>query len=174
MVCLARSQAQAAIAAKVEKGIAVVTMPDIRWGRCDIKTVMLLPAVLAKDAARQQGAQEAWLVDRDGFVTEGASSNAWIIDQDGILVTRALSPALLAGVTRAGVIDAIEREGLGFAERAFTVGQAKAAREAFVTSATNTVMPVVRIDGAPVGDGRPGPVALSLRKIFHELAAIAE
>lgn len=170
VVCLARSQSPGRTAAQAETGISVVTLPDIRWKRCDIKTVMLLPAVLAKREAARQGAKEAWLVDEGGYITEGASSNAWIVTSGGELVTRALSHALLPGVTRATVMDAIAREGLGIAERSFTVDEARAAREAFVTSATNTVMPVVRIDGVPVGDGKPGAVSQKLRKIFREVA----
>lgn len=170
LVCLARSQPPERAALQAEAGISVVTLPDLRWKRCDIKTVMLLPAVLAKRAAAEQGAKEAWLVDEDGYITEGASSNAWIVSQEGGLVTRALSPALLPGVTRATLMDAIARAGLEVCERAFSVAEARAAREAFVTSATNTVMPVVRIDGLPVGDGTPGPLSRKLRKLFQEEA----
>lgn len=171
LVCLARGQSRAAAEARAESGIAVKTVPDIRWGRSDIKTVMLLPACLAKEAARAEGAREAWLVDGDGRVTEGASSNAWIVDHEGRLVTRPTDRAILAGITRATLRDVLAREGLELVERAFTVAEARAAREAFITSATNTVMPVVAIDGARVGDGRPGPVARRLRKVFHEVAA---
>lgn len=174
VVCLARAQSHAAAEARAHSGIAVKTMPDIRWGRSDIKTVMLLPACLAKEAAHAEGAREAWLVDADGLVTEGASSNAWIVDAEGRLVTRPTDRAILAGVTRATLRDVLAREGLELIERAFTVAEARAAREAFVTSATNTVMPVVSIDGAPIGDGRPGPVARRLRKVFHEVAAASD
>ncbi len=170
VVCLARSQPPGPAAAQAEAGISVVTLPDMRWKRCDIKTVMLLPAVLAKHEAARHGAKEAWLVDEAGYITEGASSNAWIVSSQGELITRALSRALLPGVTRSTVMDAIAREGLTVAERAFTVAEAHGAREAFLTSATNTVMPVVRIDGAPVGEGKPGAFSLKLRKIFHEVA----
>lgn len=170
IVCLARNIPKTFRAAQARRGIAVVTLPDSRWSRCDIKTTMLLPAVLAKEAARAQGATEAWLVDREGFVTEAASANAWIVTAEGVLVTRALSPEILPGVTRAALIDALAAEGLGLKERAFTPAEAIAAREAFVTSATATVMPVVRIDGSPVGDGHPGPVAQRLRTLFHTVA----
>ncbi|MGD9785274.1 MAG: D-amino-acid transaminase [Hyphomicrobiaceae bacterium] len=170
LVCLARSLAPGVQAATAEKGIAVKTVPDIRWRRCDIKTVMLLPAVLAKAEAHEEGAKEAWLVDADGFVTEGAASNAWIVDAQGRLVTRGIGPSILAGVTRATVLDALAREGLNIEQRAFTVAEAKRAREAFITSATNTVMPVVAVDGTPIGDGRPGPVARRLRAVFHDVA----
>jgi len=170
VVCLARAGARGRIAARAETGIAVATMPDIRWGRCDIKTTMLLPACLSKHAAGLRGAREAWLVDRDGLVTEGASSNAWIVTTAGEVVTRALGPDLLAGVTRATVLDVIARGGLTVIERPFAVAEAKAASEAFVTSASNTVMPVVEIDGTPVGNGHPGAVARLLRERFHATA----
>jgi D-alanine transaminase len=174
VVCLARTQSRAAAEARAESGIAVKTVPDIRWGRSDIKTVMLLPACLAKEAARAEGAREAWLVDADGLVTEGASSNAWIVDPQGRLVTRPTDRAILAGVTRATLRDVLAREGIELIERAFTVTEARGACEAFVTSATNTVMPVVAIDGAPVGDGHPGPIARRLRKVFHEVAVASD
>ena len=171
IVCLARDIPKAFREKQAELGIAVVTVPDIRWGRCDIKTTMLLPAVLAKQNARARGAKEAWLVDAEGFVTEAASANAWIVSQDGLLVTRALSATILPGVTRAALIDLVAAEGLVLQERAFTPAEAAAAKEAFVTSATSTVMPVVKIDGAMIGDGSPGPIAQRLRKIFHSAAA---
>ncbi len=124
-------------------GVAVVTVPDIRWGRVDIKSVALLPNVLAKQAAREQGAREAWLVDGDGRVTEGASSNAWIVARDGKIVTHPLGHDILPGITRAVVLDVIKAQGLAFEERAFTLEEAYAAREAFITSASQIVMPVV-------------------------------
>lgn len=170
LVCLARATRPKSQEAAAAKGIAVVTLPDERWARCDIKTVMLLPACLAKAQAASKEAKEAWLVDREGFVTEGASSNAWIVDQDGILVTRRTGHEILPGVTRASVLDAIAREGLTVQQRAFTPDEALSAREAFITSASNTVMPVVAIDGRPIGDGRPGAVSLLLRRIFHQVA----
>lgn len=170
LVCLARPLSRAARAASAAKGIAVKTMPDLRWGRCDIKTVMLLPAVLAKAAAGRDGAKEAWLVDEQGFVTEGAASNAWIVDTEGRLVTRRADSAILDGVTRNTVLDAIEGEGLEVVERAFRPEEAHVAREAFITSATNTVMPVVSIDGHTIGDGKPGPITRRLREIFPSIA----
>ena len=171
VVCLARSTHRGQADERASVGIAVKTVPDIRWGRCDIKTVMLLPACLAKQAAHAEGAREAWLVDAEGYVTEGASSNAWIVDSDGRLVTRQVDNAILAGVTRATLADVIRREGLEIVERAFTVAEAQAAREAFITSATNAVMPVVRIDGVEIADGAPGPIARRLREVFHDVAA---
>ena len=170
VVCIARPSSRAAADARAETGIAVKTMPDPRWERCDIKTVMLLPASLAKEAARADGAREAWFVDAAGYVTEGASSNAWIIDQHGVLRTRPVDSAILRGVTRTTLIDVIRRQGLDVMETPFTVAEAKAAREAFVTAATNIVTPVISIDGFKVADGKPGPVSQRLRHAFHEVA----
>ena len=174
VVCLARSVSPVQMEAAAEVGIGVKTMPDPRWERCDIKTVMLLPAALAKEAARAEGAKEAWFFGADGFVTEGASSNAWIVDGEGRLVTREVSNAILRGITRTTLIDVLKREGLELVERPFTVAEAKAAREAFVTSATNIVMPVVAIDGQPVGNGAPGLLTQRLRSEFHTAAEIAQ
>ena len=173
VVCLARSMSRTKAEAGADVGIAVRSMVDMRWGRCDIKTVMLLPASLAKEAAKEIGAKEAWLVDENGFVTEGASSNAWIIDQQGRLITRQISTDLLCGVTRTTLIDLIAREGLELVERPFTIAEAKAAREAFTTSATAIVMPVIRIDDAPIGNGAPGLLTTRLRAGFHGAAEIA-
>jgi D-alanine transaminase len=160
--------------AKAEKvaadGIAVVTLRDNRWARPDIKSVSLLPNVLAKQAARDAGAREAWFIDANGFVTEGASSNAWIVTPDGEVVTRPVDNSILNGISRTVVRDAIAAQGLRLAERPFTIAEAMAAREAFVTAASQIVQPVVRIDGATVGDGRPGPVATALRREFHRHA----
>jgi D-alanine transaminase len=153
-----------------DEGIAVITVPDERWSRVDIKTIALLPNVLAKQAARAQGAREAWLVDRDGLVTEGSSSNAWIVTRDDKVVTRPADNGILRGITRSVLIDAIKALGLVLEERPFTVAEAYAAREAFVTAASQVVMPVVRIDDRPVGSGRPGPVATALRRDFHSYA----
>jgi D-alanine transaminase len=173
VVCLARSASAARQEATAAAGIAVKTMPDIRWGRCDIKTVMLLPASLAKEAARAEGAREAWFYDENGRVTEGASSNAWIVDKDGRLITRQLDHAILRGVTRTTLVDLLAREKIELVERPFTVEEAKAAREAFVTSATAILMPVVRIDDRPIGNGAPGLLTLKLRAEFHSAAEMA-
>jgi D-alanine transaminase len=151
-------------------GMAVVTVPDNRWARVDIKSVSLLPNVLAKQAAREQGAREAWFVDAEGFVTEGSSSNAWIVTRDRKLVTRPADQAILRGISRTVLLEAIKAQGLVLDERPFTVAEAAAAEEAFVTSASQIVLPVVRIDGAPVGTGGPGPVAAALRREFHHHA----
>lgn len=148
-----------------EKGVAVITQPDIRWGRVDIKTVSLLPNVLAKQAAKEAGAGEAWLV-RDGKVTEGSSTNAWIVDQDGSLITHPKGFEILGGITRETAIACAEELQIKVCERAFTVDEAKLAAEAFITSATNLVTPVIAIDGAPIGAGKPGPVALQLREAY--------
>ncbi len=163
---LARNEALAA------KGIAVVSVPDNRWGRVDIKTIGLLPNVLARQAAIDQGAREAWFVGKDGAVTEGASANAWIVTASGALVTRHADHAILRGITRTVVLDILAAQGLALDERAFTVKEAQAAREAFVTSATQIVMPVVSIDGHTIGDGKPGPVARALRAHFHRHAEV--
>jgi D-alanine transaminase len=174
VVCLARGVSPRRLEATAEKGIAIQTMPDTRWARCDIKTVMLLPAALAKEAARSQDAKEAWFVDDKGCVTEGASSNAWILDKQGRLITRQADVDILRGVTRSTLIDLLKREAIEFLERPFTVEEAKAAREAFITSATNIVMPVVRIDGHPIGNGAPGLLAQKLRSEFHSSAELAD
>ena len=152
------------------EGVAVITLPDNRWQRVDIKSVSLLPNVLAKQAAREQGAHEAWFVNEDGYVTEGSSSNAWIVTRDGNVVTRPADHGILRGITRTVLLDALMGQGLKLEERAFTVEEALAAREAFLTSASQIVMPVVRIDGQAVGNGAPGPVASALRRDFHRYA----
>jgi D-alanine transaminase len=155
---------------RAAKGVGVVTTPENRWGRCDIKTVSLLPNALAKQKAREAGAVEAWFVDELGFVTEGASSNAWIVDGDGRLRTRDTNANILRGVTRNTLLDVIRREGLEVDERPFTPADAVAAKEAFITGAGTLVLPVVTVDGKPVGEGRPGPVAARLRRLYIEQA----
>lgn len=153
------------------EGIAAITIPDIRWQRCDIKSVALVPNVLGKQQAREAGAYEAWQVDREGYVTEGTSTNAWIVTPDGTVVTRAADNAILNGVTRGAVLDIIRREGYRFVERPFSVVEARAAREAFLTSTTAELLPVVRIDGKPVADGKPGPLSQKLREAYLTHAA---
>ena len=170
VVCLARPASRAGQEAAAAKGIAIKSMPDMRWGRCDIKTVMLLPASLAKEDAKKSGAQEAWFIGPDGKVREGGSSNAWIITKDNELVTPQATNEILRGITRTTLIDLLERDGLKLVERGFTIEEAQSAREAFITSATNLVMPVVEIDGRPVGNGHPGSTSLRLRDTFHEVA----
>jgi D-alanine transaminase len=170
MVVTARSNDPSRLEQLAAEGIAVVTVPDIRWQRVDIKTVALLPNVLAKQAARDKGAREAWLIDAHGRVTEGASSNAWIVSRDGKLITHPLGHDILAGITRSVVIDVLKTQGLALEERCFSVEEAYAAREAFVTSASQTVLPVVSIDGRPVGNGAPGLIAAALRRDYHRHA----
>jgi D-alanine transaminase len=172
VVVTARSNDLARLEQLATEGVAVVTVPDIRWGRVDIKSVALLPNVLAKQAARDAGAREAWLVDAAGRVNEGASSNAWIVTREGTLITHPLGRDILPGITRSVVIDAIKAQGLAFEERAFTVADAYAAREAFITSASQIVLPVVAIDGRPIGNGAPGPIAAGLRRDYHRHAEI--
>ena len=152
------------------KGIAVITVPENRWARVDIKTIGLLPNVLARQAAIDKGAREAWFVLPDGTVTEGASANAWIVTADGKLLTHKADHAILRGITRTVTFDVIKAKGLTVEERAFTIEEAYAAREAFVTSASQIVLPVVSIDGRVIGDGRPGPVATALRREYHRFA----
>ncbi|GLS00311.1 D-alanine aminotransferase [Brevundimonas denitrificans] len=156
--------------ASAKKGVAVITHPDIRWGRCDIKTVGLLPNVLAKQAAKERGAAEAWMVDEMGLVTEGSSTNAWIVDEHGKLRTRDAQANILQGITRAAVMALIADEGLELEERAFSVDEAKRAKEAFYTSASGFVMPATSIDGVKIGDGKPGPIATRLRALYLDRA----
>jgi len=167
IVVTARSSNPAVAAAVAAEGIAVVSYPENRWPRVDIKTVALLPNVLAKQNAKENGGKEAWYVDKDGFVTEGGSTNAWIVTKDGALVTRPAESGILRGITRAVVLDIIQKEGLTFEERPFSLEEAFDAKEAFVTAATSVVMPVTRVDGKMIGNGHPGSVATRLREVFH-------
>jgi len=173
IVVTARSIDPKKSAKSAENGINVITVPENRWERVDIKTVGLLPNVLARQAAEEAGASEAWFVDKDGNVTEGSATNAWIVDQDGRLITRPAECGILRGITRSVVVDLAEREGIEIVERPFTVEEAKRAREAFVTSATKLVMPVVKVDDSVIGNGKPGSVASNLRSLFHSQAEIA-
>jgi D-alanine transaminase len=163
---LAKNEATAA------RGIKAITFPENRWPRVDIKSVSLLPNVLAKQAAREQGAYEAWYVDADGFVTEGASSNAWIVSGNRV-ITRSADHGILSGITRAVLIDVLAALQLTFEERAFTVQEAFDADEAFVTASSQIVMPIVAIDGRAIGDGKPGRIALRLREQFHRFSAFS-
>jgi D-alanine transaminase len=151
-------------------GVKVVSVPDLRWARRDIKSVALLAQVLAKQAAAEAGCQEAWMVDANGYVTEGSSSTAFIVTKAGAIVTRANSTAILPGCTRRSVLALAEQDGLAFEERAFTLAEAREAKEAFLTSASNLVLPVVAIDGAPIGAGVPGPIAKRLRALYLDFA----
>lgn len=155
-------------------GVSVITIPDIRWKRVDIKTTGLLGGALGKQQAREQGAYEAWQVDDHGMVTEGTSSNAWIVTAAGELVTRPVGNEILAGITRQTVKKVATELQLAVVERPFTVAEALQAREAFMTSATSFVTPIVRIDGNPVGDGKPGDVARRLRVEYLRAVMAAE
>ncbi len=157
--------------AQVAQGVAVITIPDIRWKRRDIKSISLLPQVLGKQKAAEAGAFEAWQIDEEGLITEGCSSNAWIVTADGRLVTRNASNSILNGITRLSVLRLAGEAGLVFEERPFSAEEAKHAIEAFLTSATTYVMPVTRIDGNPVGDGKPGALSLKLRDGYVGYAA---
>jgi D-alanine transaminase len=154
-----------------DNGVKVVTIPDIRWKRCDIKTVSLLPNVLGKQHARKNGAYEAWQVDDDGNVTEGTSSNAWIVTKDGELLTRNANEGILNGITRLTILKLAEREGLKFVERPFSVEEALDAKEAFVSSATSFVTPVTQIDEQVVGNGKAGSLSLKLRESYLDYAS---
>jgi D-alanine transaminase len=152
--------------AMVENGVRVISVPDIRWARCDIKSVSLLPNILAKQEAVEAGAFEAWQVDADGFVTEGTSTNAWIVTKDGIIVTRKANHDILNGITRQAVLRLTNTAGVSFQERSFTLDEARAASEAFLTSSSGHVLPITRIDDSVVGDGKPGPVTRRLRDVY--------
>lgn len=149
--------------AVLTQGIKVIAVPDIRWERCDIKSTSLLPNVLAKQQAAEAGAYEAWQIDGEGYVTEGSSTNAWIITADGKVVTRDASHAILSGITRLSLLKLIREADYDLEERAFTLEEAKAAREAFLTSSTSFVLPIVAIDDTPVGNGHPGILCGKLR-----------
>lgn len=149
----------------VKKGQKVILIEDQRWGRCDIKTVQLLFPSLAKMEAKAQGCDDAWMT-RDGFVTEGSSNNAYIVTQEGTIVTRQLSNEILAGITRAAVLRCADLLQMKVEIRAFTPDEAKGAKEAFMTSATGFVNPVIEIDGVMIGDGKPGPIGDKLREIY--------
>ena len=166
LVITTRASDPAGTQARAAQGISVITLPENRWGRCDIKSVNLLPNVLAKQIAKDVGSGEAWFVDSEGLVTEGASSNAWIVDRDGVLRTRPTTSNILRGVTRSTLMQVIAAHGIKVEEDAFTPAEAKAAREAFITGAGALVMPVVAIDGQPIGNGHPGPVAEALRVAY--------
>jgi D-alanine transaminase len=164
------TQAKAILnAPAAETGIAVISVPDLRWKRRDIKSLSLLAQVLAKQAAAEAGAQEAWLVE-DDFVTEGGSSSAFIITKAGSIVARPLSNAILPGITRQALLRLAAETGLAVEERLFTLEEAYAAAEAFLTSASNFVMPIVSIDGRTVGTGKPGALTRRLRALYFEMA----
>lgn len=150
----------------LEQGARVITIPDIRWDRCDIKSIALLASVLGKQEAHERGAFEAWMVDKDGMVTEGTSTNSWIVTPDKRVITRQLGAAILAGITRGSLLQRIEADGYVFEQRPFSVQEAKSAAEAFLTSSTSLVLAVTQIDDIRIGDGRPGPLTRRLRELF--------
>lgn len=158
--------------AERREGVGVVTLPDQRWHRPDIKSISLLANVLAKQEAVEAGCREAWLVGGDGFVREGSSSNAWIVDRDGRLVTHPADGHILAGITRSVLLEIAREEGIEVVERPFTVEEAHAAREAFLTSTTSLVLPVTRIDGRPVANGRPGETTRRLAALYAAREAL--
>jgi D-alanine transaminase len=170
LILTARSLKTADIEKQRNEGVKVATRPDERWARCDIKSTALLPNILAKTAARKAGAYEAWLIDRDGFVTEGSSTSAWIVDKDGHIVTRDLSNSILPGVTRRVIMEAAAEAQMPVTERKFTPAEATQAREAFFTAASVGAIPIVSIDGKAVGDGKPGPVTRRIHELYRRMA----
>ncbi len=157
--------------ALLSQGIKVIAVPDIRWQRCDIKSTSLLPNVLAKQQAVEAGAYEAWQIDGEGRITEGSSTNAWIVSAEGKVVTRDAGHAILSGITRLSLLKLIREAGFELEERAFTLEEAKAAREAFLTSSTSFVLPIVAIDETPVGNGHPGILCGKLRARYFDYMA---
>lgn len=167
-VVMTTRQADYANSAKFEDGVKVVTIPDIRWDRCDIKTISLLPNCMGKTVAARAGAYEAWQVDADGMVTEGTSSNAWIVTKDGTLVTRPATHAILNGITRLSILRIAREEGITFEERPFSVEEAKSAREAFTSSATSFATPVVTIDDRTIANGKPGSLTTRIFECYMD------
>lgn len=166
IVITAKNLDGAAIEKRAASGIKVISLPETRWARCDIKSVNLLPNVLARQQAKERGAFEAWFIDGDGFVTEGTSSNAFIVDAKGQLRTARLSNHILHGVTRAALMEIARERQMPVVEEPFTLEEAKSAREAFISAATNPAVAVVSLDGAQIGDGKPGPIASALRAAY--------
>lgn len=165
LVLTARSLPEPSLA-RARHGVGVVTVPDLRWRRCDIKSVALVANVLAKEAAVEAGAFEAWMVDAQGFVTEGSASNAWIVTRDGTLITRAADQAILSGITRAVVLELAQSLQMRCEQRPFSVEEAKMAAEAFLTSTTSLVKPVIAIDGTRIGTGSIGPITERLLEVY--------
>lgn len=170
IVVTAKKADPATGAKRAQAGISIITVPESRWERVDIKTVGLLPNVLARQKAKSQGAHDAWFVDPDGVVKEGASANVWLVTRDNVLVTRQAETGILRGITRTTLFDVAKKLGYAIEERDFSVDEAKAAREVFMTSATTIVMPVVSIDGHTVANGHPGSTAQALREAFFDVA----
>ena len=173
LVVTAKNTSRVASDKLAEEGASVITVPDNRWDRVDIKTVSLLPNAIARQKAKEAGANEAWFIDADGFVTEGAATTAWIVTKEGTLVTRPDGTGILPGITRRTAAAVANKQGLTVEERKFTVDEALCAREAFMTAASTVVMPIVEIDGKPIANGRPGSIATALRAAFHDVAELS-
>jgi D-alanine transaminase len=154
----------------VENGVRVMSVPDIRWARRDIKSISLLPNCLAKQTAKENGAYEAWQVAADGQVTEGSSTNAWIVDKNGTLITHPVENSILNGITRRRLIELAKSKGIKVEEQYFTINEAKEAREAFLTSTTSFVTPIVEIDDKVIGNGKPGSLSQDLRAMYMAFA----
>ncbi len=167
IICMVYNSLSGAMDQLARSGVKVITCRDIRWKRPDIKSILLLPSVLARQAARRQQAFEAWMLDDQGFITEGAASNAWIISKDNELITRPRDHAILGGITRQAVFELVEQENLALLERPFTLEEALDAKEAFITACSITVMPVVKIDGAAIGNGKVGMLTTRLRQLYQ-------
>lgn len=172
LIILARGKNPEILASKAKKGIKVITLPDIRWQRPDIKTTSLIASVLSRQTAKEQGADEAWLYNSKGMITEGAASNAWIVSKQKQLITHPATRAILKGITREGVMRVASELNLTFIERPFSLNECESAAEAFISAATNLVMPVTQINNCLINDGQPGPVAQKLRSTFHEFAQL--
>lgn len=172
LTIFARRKNEQSLQQKAKKGIKVITQPDIRWKRPDIKSTALIASVLARQTALEAGADEAWFYNEEGRITEGAASNAWIITSDNQLITHPATNAILKGITREGVMRAAKELNLSYSEQSFTPEEAKTASEAFISAATNLVMPVTYIDDCPINNGMPGPIAQKLRSRFHEFAKL--
>ncbi len=170
LVLFARSRNMYKVENSAAKGIKVITTTDLRWARPDIKSTALVASVLARQAAKEQSAQEAWLYNENEEITEGAASNAWIINKQRELITHPADHQILKGITREGVMRAAAAHNLKYSERPFTIKEAKNAQEAFISAATALIMPVVQIDDALINNGEPGPITLKLRSTFHEFA----
>lgn len=152
----------------VQKGVSVITIPEMRWSRCDIKSISLLPNILAKQEAIDNGAYESWFLDANGFVTEGTCTNAWIVNEKGCIQTRPTNENILSGITRKTIIDIAKDLNIPFVEKPFNAHDAEHAQEAFITSATNYVMPVTTINKKPIGKGVAGPISMQLRHAYLE------
>lgn len=174
LIITARPQNIAEADDKRRHGVAVITAPDERWARRDIKTTQLLPNLLAKTRARRSGAYEAWLVDAEGVISEGSTSNAWIVDAKGRLITRDLSRAILPGVTRQVIMTAARNAQIPVEERSFTREEALSAKEAFISSANGAAVPVIQIDGKPIGDGKAGPLTLRIQALYDRATGSSE